>query len=84
MDILGIGECVEHKGISYDLVAPLYHMAKVAAAQLQEKPASYSGSSISTKRKLTGINVHSAGDFTIGEYREEFVLRTRHARPYST
>jgi nitrite reductase (NADH) large subunit len=75
-DILAVGECVEHRGTCYGLVAPLYEMAKVVAAQLGGKSdASYGGSVTSTKLKVTGIDLFSAGDFADGGDREEIVLR---------
>ncbi|ADM10757.1 hypothetical protein PB2503_13599 [Parvularcula bermudensis HTCC2503] len=75
-DIFAVGECVEHRGICYGLVAPLYEMAKVIAAQLCEDcEAEYLGSEVSTKLKVTGVDLFSAGDFQTGEGREEVVFR---------
>ncbi|HEU0223775.1 MAG TPA: NAD(P)/FAD-dependent oxidoreductase, partial [Paracoccaceae bacterium] len=74
-DILAVGECVEHRGICYGLVAPLYEMAKVAAATLAGAAAAYEGSVTSTKLKVTGVDLFSAGDFAEGEDREEIVFR---------
>ena len=75
-DILAVGECVEHRGICYGLVAPLYEMANVVAAQLAgDRESAYTGSVTSTKLKVTGIDLFSAGDFADGEGREEIVLR---------
>ncbi len=75
-DILAVGECVEHRGICYGLVAPLYEMAKVAAAQLAgDAAAAYAGSVTATKLKVTGIDLFSAGDFAEAKDREEIVLR---------
>lgn len=74
--ILAVGECVEHRGHCYGLVAPLWDMAKAAAAQLAgDGGRSYQGSVTSTKLKVTGIDVFSAGDFADGRGREEIVLR---------
>lgn len=75
-DILAVGECVEHRGQCYGLVAPLYDMARVVAARLAgEADAIYEGSVTATKLKVTGISLFSAGDFAAGEDREEIVLR---------
>lgn len=75
-DIYAVGECVEHRGQCYGLVAPLYEMAKVLAAQLAgDDSASYAGSVTSTKLKVTGIDVFSAGDFSEGDESDEIVLR---------
>lgn len=81
--ILAVGECVEHRGACYGLVAPLYEMAKVVAARLAgDGSAAHGGSTVSTKLKVTGINVFSAGDFAGGEGREEIVLRDRSRAVY--
>ena len=74
-DIYAIGECVEHRGECYGLVAPLYEMAKVCADQLTGTTnAVYEGSITSTKLKVTGIDVFSVGDFTGSEGSECLVL----------
>ena len=74
--IYAVGECVEHRGQCYGLVAPLFEMAKVLAAQLAgDASAAYEGSVTSTKLKVTGVDLFSAGDFAEGEGREEIVLR---------
>lgn len=74
-DIFAVGECVEHRGQCYGLVAPLYDMAKTLAATLIGESAAYEGSVTATKLKVTGISLYSAGDFAEGEGREEIVLR---------
>ena len=72
--IYAVGECVEHRGQCYGLVAPLYDMAKTLGAKLAGEEASgYAGSSTSTKLKVTGVDLFSAGDFAEGE--DEIVLR---------
>ncbi len=81
-DILAIGECVEHRGICYGLVAPLYEMAKVAAKTLIGEEAAYGGSVTATKLKVTGVDLYSAGDFAEAEGREEIVLRDAAAGVY--
>ncbi len=73
--IYAVGECVTHRGISYGLVAPLFEMAKVCATHLANFGTGiYEGSVTSTKLKVTGIDLFSAGDFTGGEGTEEIVL----------
>lgn len=74
-DIYAVGECVEHRGQCYGLVAPLYEMARVVAAGLSGHKAAFTGSVTATKLKVTGMDVYSAGDFADGEGREEIVLR---------
>lgn len=82
VNILAVGECVEHRGACYGLVAPLYEMAKVIAKNLVQEGANYTGSEISTKLKVTGIDVYSAGDFADGENREEIVFRDAARKTY--
>ena len=73
--IYAVGECVAHRGISYGLVAPLFEMAKVCATHLANFGiGQYRGSVTSTKLKVTGIDLFSAGDFSGGEGTEEIVL----------
>ncbi|WP_106744910.1 nitrite reductase large subunit NirB [Yoonia maritima] len=74
-DILAVGECVEHDGAIFGLVAPLYDQAKVAAKTLLDKPATFVQREISTKLKVTGCDLFSAGDFAEGEDREDIVFR---------
>ena len=73
--IYSVGECVAHRGSTYGLVAPLFEMAKVCATHLAEFGIGrYQGSVTSTKLKVTGIDLFSAGDFTGGADAEEIVL----------
>src|SRR6478609_7220052 len=74
--IYAVGECVQHRRQTYGLVAPLFDQAKVCANQLAMKGfASYSGSVVSTKLKVTGIDLFSAGDFAPGDDKEEVVMQ---------
>ncbi len=73
--IYSVGECAAHRGIAYGLVAPLFEQAKVAANHLaQFGIGRYQGSLTSTKLKVTGIDLFSAGNFTGGEGYEEIVM----------
>ena len=73
--IYAVGECVQHRGQTYGLVAPLFEQAKVAANHLAEYGRMrYQGSVTSTKLKVTGIELFSAGDFMGGEGYEEVTL----------
>ncbi|AMM83237.1 nitrite reductase large subunit NirB [Martelella sp. AD-3] len=73
--IFALGECAEHRGTCYGLVAPLYESAGVLADRLAGGSAEYKGSHVNTKLKVTGIKLFSAGDFAEGPDREEVVLR---------
>ncbi|GAB1575511.1 nitrite reductase large subunit NirB [Bordetella petrii] len=73
--IYAVGECVSHRGTAYGLVAPLFEQAKVAANHLaMHGIGRYEGSVTSTKLKVTGIDVFSAGDFMGGQGTEEITL----------
>jgi nitrite reductase (NADH) large subunit len=65
--IYAVGECVSHRGVAYGLVAPLFEQARVCASHLAMQGFSrYLGSLTSTKLKVTGIDLFSAGDFAGG------------------
>ncbi|MDK9703964.1 MAG: nitrite reductase large subunit NirB [Sulfuritalea sp.] len=73
--IYAVGECVAHRGIAYGLVAPLFEQAKVCANHLANFGiARYTGSVTSTKLKVTGIDLFSAGNFMGGPGTDEIVL----------
>ena len=74
-DILAVGECVEHQGAVFGLVAPLYDQAKVVAKTLLGEAERFVQKEISTKLKVTGCDLFSAGDFAEGEGREDIVFR---------
>ncbi len=62
--IYAVGECVEHRGQTYGLVAPLYDQAKVLAKHVCDMASTpYEGSVLSTQLKVSGVDVFSAGDF---------------------
>jgi nitrite reductase (NADH) large subunit len=73
--IYSVGECAAHRGIAYGLVAPLFEQGKVCATHLAEFGIGrYTGSQTSTKLKVTGIDLFSAGDFMGGKDCEEIVM----------
>jgi len=74
--IYSVGECVQHRGLCYGLVAPLFDQAKVVANHLANLGiARYEGSLTSTKLKVTGIDLFSAGDFNEEEGDEVLLLQ---------
>lgn len=81
-NVFSLGECAEHRGICYGLVAPLYEAARVLADRLIGGTSEYHGSVVNTKLKVTGINLFSAGDFAEAPDREEIVLRDASAGIY--
>ncbi len=73
--IYAVGECANHRGTAYGLVAPLFEQARVCANHLAGFGIGrYAGSVTSTKLKVTGVDVFSAGDFGGGEGCDEIVL----------
>ena len=74
-NVFALGECAEHRGNVYGLVAPLYEMARTIAETLVGQEAAYTGSVMSTKLKVTGVDLYSGGDFAEAKDREEVVLR---------
>ena len=66
-DVFAVGECVEHNGVCYGLVAPLIEQAKVLAATITgNKGPAYTGSVLAAKLKIMGVEVFSAGDWSDG------------------
>ena len=81
--IYAVGECAAHRGIAYGLVAPLFEQGKVLANHLaQFGIGRYTGSLTSTKLKVTGIDLFSAGNFMGGEDCEEIVMSDPHEGVY--
>ena len=81
--IYSVGECAAHRGIAYGLVAPLFEQGKVCATHLaQFGIGRYLGSQTSTKLKVTGIDLFSAGNFMGGEGFEEVVMSDPFAGVY--
>ena len=73
--IYAVGECAAHRGVAYGLVAPLFEQAKVCANHLAQMGIGrYTGSQVSTKLKVTGIDLFSAGNFMGGEGTEQILL----------
>ncbi|KGG83136.1 nitrite reductase large subunit NirB [Comamonas thiooxydans] len=81
--IYAVGECAAHRGIAYGLVAPLFEQGKVLANHLAEFGIGrYLGSLTSTKLKVTGIDLFSAGDFQGGGDTEEILMSDPYAGVY--
>ena len=81
--IYAVGECAAHRGSAYGLVAPLFEQGRVAANHLAEFGIGRDlGSQTSTKLKVTGIDLFSAGDFMGGAGTEEIVMSDPGAGQY--
>ncbi|MEX2260866.1 MAG: nitrite reductase large subunit NirB [Bryobacteraceae bacterium] len=62
-DVFAVGECVEHRGVVYGLVAPLLEQAKILAATITgNRGPVYAGSRPAAKLKIMGVDMFSAGD----------------------
>ena len=74
--IYAIGECVEHRGDIFGLVAPLYEMARTLAERLCGNDAAlYKTAETATRLKVTGIDMFSAGDVYGDEDSEVLMFR---------
>ena len=74
-NIYAVGECIQHGGRTYGLVAPLWEQAKVLADHItgRDPKAAYHGSRIATKLKVAGIELASMGAIEPGGERDEVV-----------
>ncbi|WP_296597395.1 nitrite reductase large subunit NirB [Phenylobacterium sp.] len=73
--IYAVGECVEHRGQCYGLVAPIWEMCRTLGETLTAGSGAYEGSVLSTRLKVSGVDVFSAGKFSGGEGCEDIVFR---------
>jgi nitrite reductase (NADH) large subunit len=62
-NIFAVGECAQHRGVTYGLVAPLWEQTAVLADRLSGRrpQASYTGSKLSTKLKVMGVDLAVMG-----------------------
>ncbi len=61
-NIFAVGECAEHRGLVYGLVAPLYQQGEVLAKRIcGVETDGYRGTILSTQLKVSGVDVFSAG-----------------------
>jgi nitrite reductase (NADH) large subunit len=64
-DVFAVGECVEHRGVCYGLVAPLFEQGKVLAATITgNRGPAYTGTVQAATLKIMGVDVFSAGDWS--------------------
>ncbi|MEW8549471.1 MAG: nitrite reductase large subunit NirB [Candidatus Thiodiazotropha endolucinida] len=81
--IYAVGECVQHRDVCYGLVAPLFEQAKVCANHLANLGyGRYEGSVTSTKLKVTGIELFSAGNFLGDDDSDNIIYRDPGAGVY--
>ena len=66
-DVFAVGECVEHDGVCYGLIAPLLEQGKVLAATVAgRRDLTYRGTVPAAKLKIMGVDVFSAGAWQEG------------------
>lgn len=63
-DISAVGECVQHRGAVYGLVAPAWEQAAVLAEVLAGRPAAYTGSRPVARLKALDLDVAAMGEVT--------------------
>ena len=81
--IYAVGECIQHRGDTFGLVAPLFEQAKVCANHLcGHGVAEYKTLPSATKLKVTGINLFSLGNFLGGEGCQEIRFSDPAAKVY--
>jgi len=73
--IYAVGECIQHRGKTYGLVAPIWEQAKVLADHITgtNSRASYYGSKVATRLKVAGVELASMGLTEPVEDRDEVV-----------
>lgn len=81
-NIFGVGECVQHRGVLYGLVAPLWEQTRVLAQRLTgvNPSAAYSGSRLATKLKVMGVELASMGTISDVRPTDEVVQFSEPAR----
>ncbi|MBV9081185.1 MAG: NAD(P)/FAD-dependent oxidoreductase [Acidobacteriaceae bacterium] len=77
-DIYVVGECAQHRGHVYGLVAPLWEQAKVLADHItgNDRNAAYHGSKVATKLKVMGVEMAAMGITEPVDERDEIVQFT--------
>jgi nitrite reductase (NADH) large subunit len=78
MNIYSVGECAQHRGMVYGLVAPLWEQAKVFADHVTgvNRDAAYHGSKLATKLKVMGVELASMGITEPADERDEVIQFT--------
>ena len=82
MNVYVVGECAQHRGMVYGLVAPLWEQAKVFAEHVtgRDRDAAYHGSKLSTKLKVMGVELASMGVTEPKEPQDEVIQFQEPAR----
>src|SRR5262249_28727861 len=80
--IYAIGECAQHRGRVYGLVAPLWEQATVLADRMTgaNPDAAYTGSRVSTKLKVMGLELAAIGEKDSDSPTDEVILYSEPSR----
>jgi nitrite reductase (NADH) large subunit len=80
--IFAVGECAQHDGVVYGLVAPLWEQTAALADRLTgRKPdAAYKGSKVSTKLKVMGVDLAVIGEREARDENDEVVTYAEPSR----
>ncbi|WP_084958306.1 FAD-dependent oxidoreductase [Thermoactinospora rubra] len=78
--IFAIGECAEHDGTVYGLVAPAWEQAEVAATVITGGKALYRGSRLVTRLKARSVELAAMGETHLTEEQAEVVRFSHRAR----
>lgn len=82
-NVYAVGECVQHRGSCYGLVAPLFEQGMVLAKHICGlETAPYEGSTVSTKLKISGVDVFSAGVFIENDQQSVITARDDWKKTY--
>ena len=75
-DVFAVGECVQHRGVIYGLVDPIWDQARTLADVITETnpAAAYAGSKLATKLKVMGVELASMGETKKAEPDDEVVV----------
>jgi nitrite reductase (NADH) large subunit len=74
-NIYAVGECIEHNGQVFGLVAPIWEQATICAARLAgDAGAAYASSPPATRLKITGVDVFSAGALAAADAADEEII----------
>ncbi|MER6511047.1 FAD-dependent oxidoreductase [Nonomuraea sp. NPDC001636] len=78
--IFAVGECAEHDGTVYGLVAPAWEQAAVAAEVITGGKARYRGSRLVTRLKARSVELAAMGETQLDEEHAEVVRFSHRAR----
>lgn len=81
--VYSVGECVEHRGATFGLVGPIFEQARVLANHLAgDCRLVFKPQHVSTRLKIPGIDLYSAGVIDEGVGAESIEYMDRGARIY--